>query len=150
MTSYFWQGLSLFLTLHLFIFIFFTMMKRVILILTFFVTVFLSLFADGDPTAANINLQHKGHDDHLEYFPPADLPEAYYDSDNLEIILVADGFSSYYDVDIFQTGYTIPVITTQVDGYGDTIDISSLPDGNYTIVITSEFNNEFEGQFIVN
>ena len=70
--------------------------------------------------------------------------------DNLEIILVADGFSSYYDVDIFQTGYTIPVITTQVDGYGDTIDISSLPDGNYTIVITSEFNNEFEGQFIVN
>ena len=51
---------------------------------------------------------------------------------------------------IFQSGYTIPVITTQVDGYGDTIDISSLPDGNYTIVITSEFNNEFEGQFIVN
>ena len=88
--------------------------------------------------------------DHSEHYIPADMPEVYYDSDNLEIILVADGFSSYYDVDIFQTGYTIPVITTQVDGYGDTIDISSLPDGNYTIVITSEFNNVFEGQFIVN
>ena len=92
----------------------------------------------------------KHQHDHFEYYPPADMPEVYYDSDNLEIILVADGFSSYYDVDIFQSGYTIPVITTQVDGYGDTIDISSLPDGNYTIVITSEFNNEFEGQFIVN
>jgi hypothetical protein len=75
------------------------------------------------------------------------MPEVYYDSDNLEIVIVADGFASYYYVEIFQTGYTIPVISTQVDGYGDSIDVSSLPDDNYTIVITSSNNNEYEGQF---
>ena len=80
---------------------------------------------------------------------PADMPEVYYDSDNLEIIIVADGFASYYDVEIFQTEYTIPVISTQIDGSGDSIDISSLSDGSYTIVITSSNNNEFEGTFYI-
>ena len=102
-----------------------------------------------DPALANINLQHKGHDDHLEYFPPADLPEAYYDPDNQEIIIVADGFASYYYVEVFQTEYTIPVISTQIDGYGDSIDVSSLSEGYYTIVITSSNNNEFEGTFYI-
>ena len=86
---------------------------------------------------------------HSEYYPPADMPEVYYDSDLQEIILVADGFASYYYVEIFQTGYTVPAISTQVDGYGDTVDISSLPDGNYTIVITSEYNNVYQGQFAI-
>lgn len=85
--------------------------------------------------------------DHIEYYPPADMPEVYYDSDNQEIIIVADGFSSYYDVDIVSESTLMIVISTQVDGYGDSIDISSLPDDNYTIVITSEYNNVFEGQF---
>ena len=122
-------------------------MKRFAFLFDFLLHLTPLLYADNELTA--IVLDGKGGN-HSEYYPPADMPEVYYDSDNLEIILMADGFSSYYDVDIFQTGYTIPVITTQVDGYGDTIDISSLPDGNYTIVITSEFNNVFEGQFIVN
>ena len=41
----------------------------------------------------------------------------------------------------------IAVISTQVDGDGDNIDVSSLPDDNYTIVITSSNNNEYVGQF---
>ena len=62
---------------------------------------------------------------------------------------MADGFSTYYNVEIFLTGYNVPVISTQVDGYGDTIDVSSLTDNDYDIVITSEFNNRFVGQFTV-
>ncbi len=38
------------------------------------------------------------------------------------------------------------VISTQVSGYGDTIDVSSLPTGSYTIIFTSQFNNTYEGQ----
>lgn len=52
----------------------------------------------ADDTVAEINLQHKKPHDHNEHYIPADQPDVYYDSDNLEIILVADGFSSYYDV----------------------------------------------------
>lgn len=95
-----------------------------------------------------INLQHIGHHgDHSEYYPPADIPEVYYDADNLEIIIVADGFASYYNVDITSASGYVPLISTQIDGYGDTIDVSSLPDGYYTITITSSNNNQFEGTF---
>lgn len=121
-------------------------MKRVFLILTLVLTVFMRMSAD-DPALANINLQHKGHDDHSEYYPPADMPEVYFDTDNLEIIIVADGFASYYDVDIVSQSTQLAVISTQVDGYGDTIDVYSLPDDDYTIIITSSNNNEYVGQF---
>ena len=84
---------------------------------------------------------------HSEYYPPADMPEVYYDADNLEIIIVADGFASYYNVDITSASGYVPLISTQIDGYGDTIDVSSLPDGYYTITITSSNNNQFEGTF---
>jgi len=85
--------------------------------------------------------------DHNEHYAPADMPEVYFDSDTQEIIIVADGFSAYYDVDIISQSSMLSVISTQVDGYGDSIDVSSLPDDNYTIVITSEFNNVYQGQF---
>ena len=87
---------------------------------------------------------------HIEYNEPADMPEAvYYDSDEEEIIIVADGFSSYYNVVIIRNTPWQTVISTQISGYGDTIDVSSLSPGNYTIVITSEYNNVFEGHFII-
>ena len=95
-----------------------------------------------------INMQHIGnHGDHSEYYTPVDMPEVYYDSDDQEIIIVADGFATYYDVDIVSQSTMLAVISTQVDGYGDNIDISSLPDDDYTIVITSEYNNVYEGHF---
>ena len=104
-------------------------------------------FARGDEV---INMQHIGnHGDHSEYYPPADIPEVYYDSDNLEIIIVADGFASYYNVDITSASGYVPLISNQIDGYGDSIDVSSLPDGYYTITITSSNNNQFEGTFAI-
>lgn len=87
--------------------------------------------------------------DHFEYYPPADLPEVYYDSDEDEIIIVADGFSSYYNILIIRNSTNQTMVSTQVSGYGDTIDISALPSDNYTIYITSEFNNLFDGLFTI-
>ena len=120
-------------------------MKFAVLLVMFLYGIPMWSFTRGEEV---INMQHIGnHGNHSEYYPPADMPEVYYNSDNQEIIIVADGFSSYYDVDIVSESTLMIVISTQVDGYGDSIDISSLPDDNYTIVITSEYNNVFEGQF---
>ncbi len=77
------------------------------------------------------------------------MPDVYYDDDNNEIIVVADGFSSYYDVLIIRNSTNQTMVSTQIDGYWDSIDISSLPSDSYIIVITSEFNNVFEGQFTI-
>ena len=85
--------------------------------------------------------------DHYEYYPPADMPEVYYDDDEQEIIIIADGFAAFYNVAIVSQGTLQTVISTQISGYGDSIDISSLDPNGYTILITSSYNNEFEGQF---
>ena len=123
-------------------------MKRFFTVLFITIALFFTSSAD-DGSTAEINLLHQGHDDHIEHYAPADMPEAFYDSDLQEIVIEADGFASYYYVEIFQTGYTVPVIATQIDGYGDTIDVSSLSDGDYTIVITSEYNNVYYGYFAI-
>ncbi len=123
-------------------------MNRHFLLLIVFAAIVFTSHA-GDDTTAAINLEHRGHD-HSEHFIPADMPEVYYDSDAQEIILVADGFSSYYYVEIGPSSWVTPVISTQVDGYGDTIDVSALvSDYYYTIRITSEFGNQFEGEFLI-
>ena len=89
-----------------------------------------------------------GTHDHFEFPAISDMPDAvYYDSDEMEIIIEADGTSQYYYVEIVSDSLNQTVIFTQISGYGDTIDVSSLPAGSYTIVITSQYNNEYEGQF---
>ncbi len=93
-----------------------------------------------------IVLEHHGGG-HNEYFDPADKPEVFYDDDNQEIILVADGFVSSYDVDIVSLSTLQVVLFTAVNGYGDTIDVSMLPDDNYKIVISTPYNNIYEGYF---
>ena len=121
-------------------------MKKV-LFLILFSLIFFPLMADRrevilSPPAS----QH----DHFEHYPIADMPDAvYYDSDEEEIIIVADGTSLYYNVEIVSDSLNQTVIMTQVDGYGDVIDVSALSAGNYTIVITSQFLNEYEGHFTI-
>lgn len=119
-------------------------MKQIIT-LTLLLMTSVNLFAKDNGQVAII-LGHKGGA-HSEYFNPADMPEAYYDTNTEEIIIVADGFSSYYDVDIVSQSTMQLVLYTTISGYGDNIDVSSLPDDNYTIVITSSNNNEYVGQF---
>ena len=115
----------------------------------FFLFLFLTsffIFSSAAPDEIVLNQPGQQHD-HTEYYPPADMPEVFYDSDNLEIIIVGDGFASFYYVDIVSQSTQLAVISTQVDGYGDTIDVYSLPDDDYTIIITSSNNNQYEGQF---
>ena len=122
------------------------MQTKFIFIFFFFTIAFCLSAGDG---ANQVNIQHQGHDDHTEYYLPADAPEVFFDSDNMEIIIEADGFASYYDVDIISQVTFFTDISTQVGGYGDTVDVSSLTFGYYQIVITSSNNNEYEGYFTV-
>ena len=116
---------------------------------TFFVFfISISGYADGNSTH-QIYIQHKHSGNHNEYYPPADMPEVYIDLDEMEIIIEADGFADYYVVNIISQVTMQSVIYTQISGYGDTVDVSSLPDGYYRLVITSSNNNVFEGYFTI-
>jgi hypothetical protein len=117
----------------------------------FIVAFLISLHLNAnDRDVGQIHIEHKPHGGtHSEYYLPADAPEVYYDSDNQEIIIVADGFASYYEVEITIVSSGLSVIYTMINGYGDSIDISSLGSNYYCITITSEYNNVYEGYFIV-
>ena len=65
----------------------------------------------------------------------------------MTIIINGGGEVSYYDVEIAPTSTFVPVISTQVNGYYDTIDVSSLPAGDYVITIYSPEDNTYEGFF---
>ena len=93
----------------------------------------------------NTNQQHS----HSEYYPPADMPEVYFNADDMVIIIEADGFANYYDVDIISLSTMFTDISTLVGGYGGDVDVSSLAADEYKIVITSSNNNVFEGYFTV-
>ena len=123
-------------------------MKRELVFLTFATLFFITSSADNGSAVA-INLEHQGHDNHLEHYIPADMPEAYFDSDEMEIIIEAEGFADYYIVEVNSMVSGLTLIYTQTDGYGDTIDVSSLPDAYYEIIITSSNNNVFEGHFTI-
>ena len=111
--------------------------------------IILFLFATMQVNATRQIILHQGGQvpNHGEYYDPADMPEVYYDDDNQEIILVADGFVSSYDVDIVSLSTLQVVLFTAVNGYGDTIDVSTLPDDDYKIVISTPYNNIYEGYF---
>ena len=87
--------------------------------------------------------------DHSVIYPPADQPNVYYDSYNQLIIIDGFGEVSYYDVEISPVVSSIPVITAQVDGEYDTIDVSTLGTGSYDITIYSPTGNIFEGTFYI-
>ena len=118
-------------------------MKRTFLLL-FVVLMAMQLFADNELNA--IMLEKKGIG-HYNYPIPADQPDVYYDSVNQEIIIDGTGYVSYYDVEIMSTSNWIVYVSTQVNGSYDTIDISSLPEGEYSITIDSPTGNSFEGFF---
>ena len=121
---------------------------RFILLLVF-VMFALGITAQNRDGEARLNIHHVGHHGtHSEYYPPADMPEVYIDFDDMEIILVGDGFADYYVVNIISQVTMQSVIYTQIGGYGDSIDISSLPDAYYRIVIQSSNNNVYEGYFL--
>ncbi len=119
-------------------------MKRLFFILSLLTCVF---FAFADDQVAAINLSHKGHDGHFNYPMPAEMPDVYYNNVSQTIIIDGTGEVDYYDVEIMSLITFDVVISTQVNGYYDTIGISSLPDGEYAITIDAPTGNSFEGFF---
>lgn len=120
--------------------------KQILVVLAAFISSGMICMA----SVASINMHHKGnHGTHNEYYIPADMPVVYFDSDEMEIIIEADGFANYYTVEVISMVSDQTLIYTQIRGYGDTIDVSSLPDGYYQIIITSSNNNMFEGTFLI-
>jgi len=119
-------------------------MRKHLLLFIFLVANCNIVLADMEP----IVVQNGGSvNDHLEHFIPADCPDVYYDCDDQTITIDGDGAVTYYDVEIAPVTSSVPVITTQVSGYYDTIDVSSLPAAEYVITIYSPEDNTYEGFF---
>ncbi len=78
---------------------------------------------------------------------PADMPDVYYNNVSQTIIIDGTGEVDYYDVEIIDMTNHDVVISTQVSGYYDTIDVSSLPEEEYSIVIYSPTGYIFDGYF---
>ena len=119
-------------------------MKRIALF--FFLLSAFTIQLNADHGTKVIVLDRKG-ELHLEYYVPADMPDVYYDNVNQTIIIDGGGEVTYYDVEIAPVTSSVQVITTQVSGYYDTIDVSSLPATEYVITIYSPENNTYEGFF---
>lgn len=118
-------------------------LKNILLIVSFLLMDIFYVYGDEE-----INLHHIGNqNDRIEHFIPFDLPDVYYDNANQAIIIDGDGAVDYYDVEIAPVTSSFPVITTQVNGYYDTINISTLPQGVYVITIYSPEDNTYEGFF---
>lgn len=119
-------------------------MRKFILFLICFIVDCSFAKADMSP----IVVQNGGSvNDHLEHYVFADQPDVYYDNDTHEIIIDGGGEVTYYDVEIASVTTTLTVISTQVNGFYDTIDVSSLPQDEYVITIYSPEDHTYEGFF---
>ncbi len=119
-------------------------MTRFIIILLLMTSANLFTFADSDQIVLTPNGPQHNHGG----IPiPADQPDVYYNNVSQTIIIDGTGEVEYYDVEIMSLTTFDVLISTQVNGYYDTIDISSLPDGEYVITIDAPTGNSFEGFF---
>jgi hypothetical protein len=119
-------------------------MKKIFLILALMLTCQTMLYGEPDRVILrDTNQQHN----HNNLPLPADMPDVYYDGDNQQIIIDGPGVVGYYDVEISSATNWYIYISTQVSGSYDTIDISSLPQGEYVITIDSPTGNTYEGFF---
>ena len=125
------------------------MSYRIVFSLIAFI-VSLQVFAYLRDASGQIYIEHRPKGGIHSGLPiwPADQPNVYYDATDQVIIIDGPGSeASYYDVDIVSMSTFDVMLSTQVNGTYDTIDVSSLPDDNYKIVITSSNFNEYEGYF---
>ena len=121
-------------------------MKRITLVILLLLC-FRSLILANGP----IQMHEKGYVGNHAGLPIvfADQPDVYYDNDTHEIIIDGGGEVTYYDVEITSVTTTLTVISTQVNGFYDTIDVSSLPQDEYVITIYSPEDHTYEGFFEV-
>jgi len=118
-------------------------MKKITFCFLFF-TVGFFLMADE---SYQIRIEQPTGGTHGNLPMPADEPDVYHNITAQEIIIDGPGAVSYYDVEIASaTNWTV-YISTQVSGSYGSIDISSLPQGEYVITIDSPLDNTYEGYF---
>ena len=89
---------------------------------------------------------HTSGHDHNEWNIPADMPDVYYNNVSGTITIVDYANVTYY-VTIYDDWWNAVITDTKVGG--GTIDVSSLSTGDYTIDITTSWNNQYEGEFTV-
>ena len=97
-------------------------------------------------TPAYIHIVIRGTASHSEWNIPADMPDVYYNSE-LDVITIVDYANVTYYVTIYDDWWNA-VITDTKPG-GGIINVSSLASGDYTIEITTSWNNQYEGTFTV-
>ena len=115
-------------------------------ILTILIVCFTIVYVLADNN--KIVLRDSGNQhNHFDQPIPADQPDVYLDITDQVIIIDGGGEVTYYDVEIESMTTWLTVISTQVNGTYDTIDISSLAPDEYCITITSPTGHEFEGFF---
>lgn len=78
-----------------------------------------------------------------------DKPYVIYKNDTHSIIIYGTKAVDYYDVDIASVTTGASMISTWVDGSYGTIDVSTLPIGEYRITVNSPAWGNFEGNFEV-
>ena len=122
-------------------------MNRIFLFFLLLCCSFVGIYADNEQIVLRDSGNQHNHFDQPVLF---DQPDVYYNSGTQVIIIDGDGAVSYYDVEIESMTTWLTVISTQVSGSYDTIDVSSLAPGDYIITITSPTGNEFEGEFTIN
>ena len=121
-------------------------MRRLIFILLTMLSVNVFAFTNSD----RIILRPDGPQHNHGNIPiPADMPDVYYNNVSQTIIIDGGGEVNYYDVEIISLATLETEIYTQINGYYDTIDVSSLPDGDYTIFIYSPTGYTFDGDFAI-
>jgi len=125
-------------------------MKRKLHIIIILLSVLISGLTISSKASNNpIQMHKKGMTNNHSGIPfvPVDMPDIYYDDQTQVITIDGNGYSAYYYVDIISESTLLTMFSTNVDGDYGTVDVSSLPDDNYTIIITSSENNQYEGQF---
>lgn len=117
-------------------------------------TVLLSLFTMSNlaferptPNEQQVQMKKKSNNNpHSEWNIPADMPDVYYNYVSGTITIVDYANVTYY-VTIYDDWWNAVITDTKVGG--GTIDVSSLSTGDYTIDITTSWNNQYEGEFTV-
>ena len=120
-------------------------MKNFTSLITLFTLSHMIMF--GAPDEVVLRNTGNQHDHFVSPPTPADMPQVYYDSETGVITVDGSGYASYYYVDIVSQSTLSVVLYDTVDGDYGTVDVSSLPDDNYQIIITSSHNNEYTGYF---
>ena len=78
---------------------------------------------------------------------PADMPDVYYDSGEGTLTIIGYGAVACYEVEIVSGGAV--ALTDTVNGTSDTVDVSGLPAGSYTLTCTTPIGHVFSGLFTV-